>query len=386
MAPTNPSPPGAAASVSAAAKTPGVAGAGTAPATAPGTCPSGTRPIPAGSIWIGTRGTFPESESSPRFLTEIASFCLDRTEVTVNAYVECVKAGACAPARDGRRFCNVARAGRGDHPINCVDWHQAVAYCAYRQARLPSEIEWEYVARGGTRDLAYPWGEGALDDHTCWKHPGGSCSVGQFPEDVFGLVDVIGNVWEWTDSWYGEYPFPPVAGRARVYRGGSWSRRFEKWMNPRLRNRYRPDEWGSHLGFRCAVTLPGVACPFGPAKDGSGCLRGVRDVDCPAGKVWNGARCAKPTDPICPSGRRLEPGHGCVLEAAPVGSGAPVDLSGVTRSRALEFDADCVAHYPGRPHAYRYDGGTHHARNVVSRQAGCANRDVGVGWNSTCCP
>ncbi|HOU92220.1 MAG TPA: SUMF1/EgtB/PvdO family nonheme iron enzyme, partial [Polyangiaceae bacterium] len=314
------------------ARVTGSAGPSAAVASPPPPCPAGTRPIAGGELWIGTRGTFPASENSPRFAAVVAPFCLDRTEVTVGAYTECVRAGACTPAHDGRRFCNAGRPEREDHPINCVDWHQAAAYCRHRQARLPTEVEWEYAARGGARDLPYPWGDGALDAHTCWKHPGGSCRVGQFPEDVFGLVDVIGNVWEWTDTWFGEYPFSPAAGRAKVYRGGSWSRRFEKWMSPRLRNRYRPDEWGSHLGFRCALTLPGTPCPGGARSDGAGCAHGVREVDCPPGKAWNGARCAGPRDGLCPAGRRPEPGQGCVLEVSPSGSAAAPDLSGVTRA------------------------------------------------------
>lgn len=350
------------------------------------TCPPETRPIPGGRLWIGSRGTFPEHEDSPRFLAEVAPFCLDRTEVTVSAYAACVRAGACQPAGDESHFCNADRPDHDQHPINCVDWHQAVAFCKFRRARLPTEVEWEYAARGGSRDLPYPWGDGALDAHTCWKHAGGSCRVGEFPEDVFGLVDVIGNVWEWTDSWYGAYPFGDAPGYAKIYRGGSWSRRFDKWMSPRLRNRSRPQERGSHLGFRCALTLPGAVCPDGERKDGSGCTHGVREVDCPSGKTWNGARCARPEDPLCPPDRRAEPGRGCVLAVAPSGSAAPVDLSGVTSARSPEFDADCAAHNPGRPHAYRYAGGTHHARNVVSGGVGCKNRDVGVGWNSTCCP
>jgi hypothetical protein len=58
----------------------------------------------------------------------------------------------------------------------------------------------------------------------------------------------------------------------------------------------------------------------------------------------------------------------------------------VTRAPSPEFDADCRANQPVRPRAFRFSGGSHAARNVVSRAAGCKNRDVGVGWNSACCP
>ena len=56
------------------------------------------------------------------------------------------------------------------------------------------------------------------------------------------------------------------------------------------------------------------------------------------------------------------------------------------RLRAPEFDHDCQTFQPSRPRAHRFEGGTHEARNAVEHAAGCENRDVGVGWNSACCP
>src|SRR5690606_30089622 len=199
--------------------------------------------------------------------------------------------------------------------------------------------------------------------------------------------DMTGNVWEWTSDWYGPYPWSQLDGHARVYRGGSWSRRFVKWMRPQLRNRYPERQSGSHLGFRCALTPRDVACERG--QDGAGCQRVVKDVKCQAGKSFNGARCARPGEPRCPDGARELPGHGCVRETtadAPQTQENAVDTAGVQRSRSPEFDEDCSKHYPGRPRAYRYSGGNHAGRNAVSRKVGCKNRDVGAGWNSCCCP
>jgi hypothetical protein len=68
------------------------------------------------------------------------------------------------------------------------------------------------------------------------------------------------------------------------------------------------------------------------------------------------------------------------------GPAPEVETPPIERVRSPEFDADCAKNKPGRPHAYRYSGGTHHARNRVSGADGCANRDVGVGWSSACCP
>ena len=352
--------------------------------------------VRGGPFWVGSpRGEY-SSEENPRFETVVADFCLHVTEVTLDDYAACVRAGACKRARDEKRFCNARFSDRGDHPVNCVDWNDAHAFCAFRKARLPTEVEWECAARGGAEYRSYSWGNEAPDGRTCWKHPGGTCKVKSFAAGAFGLYDMIGNVWEWTDDWFGDYPWPAASGQTKVYRGGSWSRRFPKWMRPRLRNRFRPGEQGSHLGFRCALTLPGTSCHFGRTPDGARCLHGVKAADCPAGERWNGQRCAAKGAPECPEGSRPLPGRGCVSErtgrapapkpGAPKKTAEPVNTGSVTRARSPEFDADCRRYKPGQPRAFRYSGGTHAARNAVSRAAGCSNRDVGGGWNSTCCP
>ena len=344
-------------------------------------CPEGMALVPGGSIWIGSNVN---PEESPRFKTQVASFCADLTEVTVDAYAHCVKSGSCKPGRVSRHFCNAQYPDRGKHPINCVDWHQAKAYCQWKQARLPDEVEWEYAARGGEKRLLYPWGDTPPDDNTCWKHAG-TCEVKSYPAGAFGLFDVVGNVWEWTSSGFGDYPWPPVRARLRVYRGGAWSRRFVKWMRPRLRNRYAEDKWGSHIGIRCVATPKGTECPYGSDTESGGCKRGVLEMECAPGTSFNGQRCARKGEPVCPQGYQVEPGHGCVLAVAPAALGEAV-ATPVTHARTPKYDADCAKHYPGRPSAYRYGGGTHAERNQVSARAGCSNRDVGVGWNSTCCP
>jgi hypothetical protein len=345
--------------------------------------------VPGGSFWVGSDVSEHYSEDeSPRFRTTLAPFCLDQTEVTVAAYAACVANGACTPAVASHGQCNAAHHDRGDYPINCVTWPQADAFCAARGQRLPSESEWEFAARGGEQYLKYPWGAETPDGHACWKHAGGSCPTKAYPAGAFGLFDLSGNVWEWTDDWYAAYPWPPETGFAKVYRGGSWSRRFEKWMHTRLRNRAKPSDQGAHLGFRCAVVPDLQRCPYGKL-DEKRCLPGVDEQVCSdKSTVWNGVRCAKPSAPRCPLGRVERPGRGCVLEEPEVPPS--VDLEGeqklVQRVPAPEFAADCQANFGERVHPFRYFGGTHQARNLVSHRAGCKNRDVGVGWNSTCCP
>lgn len=352
------------------------------------TCPAGTQHVPGGKFWVGADPDehFAEDES-PRYLTELPAFCMDETEVTADAYAKCVVAGTCTAPEPGSILCNYGRPERATHPINCVTWYQADAYCRAQGERLPSEVELEYVARGGQQYLTYPWGDDEPDGRACWKHPG-TCPVKSFPPGAFGLSDVSGNVWEWGADWYGTYPWPPSSGYAKVYRGGSFSRRFVKWMHTRLRDRLAPDKAGAHLGFRCAATLAGEPCPFGEESPGI-CRHGVLDRSCADGKSFNGVRCAAPGEPTCVEGWIEAPGHGCApLEALPPAEIEDVQANArdVRRMRSREFDGDCAHNSRDRPHAFRYVGGSHAARNFVSRHSGCKNRDVGVGWNSTCCP
>lgn len=361
-----------------------LAAQGAAAGAASWSCPDGMVPIQGGEFWVGSTSAEGPPDERPRFQTRVARFCLDRTEVTARAYEACVQRGQCTKSARTRVTCTTGDPQRADHPINCVTWEQAERFCAARSARLPTEVEWEYAARGGGEQRVFSWGATSPDGRTCWKSAR-TCKVASYPAGAFGLFDMTGNVWEWTHDWYGPYPWPAQFGSRKVYRGGSWSRRFEKWLSPTLRNREQPHASGSHLGFRCAFSPPGTECPFGADNAGS-CLHGVLTAACSEGKVWNGARCAKPGDALCRPGKTARPGVGCVSETPELPDAVPLDLSGVTATRAPEFDEDCRAHYAGRPRAYRYAGATHAARNAVSRAAGCKNRDVGVGWNSTCCP
>jgi sulfatase modifying factor 1 len=341
--------------------------------------------VPGGEFWMGSAPGKYAPDESPRFRTKVADFCMDATEVTVSSYRRCVAAGACPAAFARYKRCNYGRSDREDHPINCVDWHQASAFCAWRQARLPTEVEWEYAARGGSALRRYPWGSEGVDGHACWKQSAGTCATARFAPGAFGLYDMSGNVWEWVSDGYGPYPWPAPGAPDKVYRGGSWSRRFEKWMHTRLRNRWPPQRWGSHLGFRCASTPPGTECPYGVDPAG-GCRRGVEAVECPERQTFNGHRCAAQGAPPCPNGLDPGEGFGCAPEPSAKQVRMTLDLSAVRRERSPEFDEDCQTNYPGRPQAYRLSGGAHEARNVVGQRAGCKNRDVGVGWNSTCCP
>src|SRR5690606_12514952 len=130
------------------------------------------------------------------------------TEVTLAQYHKCVKAGSCKRAKADRFTCNQSRAkSHAEHRVNCVDHRQATAYCEWAGARLPSEVEWEYAARGGDKYYKYSWGNSHPDGNCCWKQ-NGTCPVKSYAPGAFGLYDMTGNVWEWTSDWYGPYPWP----------------------------------------------------------------------------------------------------------------------------------------------------------------------------------
>jgi formylglycine-generating enzyme required for sulfatase activity len=159
--------------------------------------------------------------------------------------------------------------GVDNHPVVGVTWHDGIAYCEWLTAQLlgdsrtppelrellqsggrvalPSEAEWEKAARG-THGRIYPWGN-AFDPNLANTDEGGigaTSAVGCFPGGAspYGMLDMSGNVWEWTRSQYKEYPYQPLDGREdlqggdridRVLRGGSWG--------------------GNVRGARCAVRL-----------------------------------------------------------------------------------------------------------------------------------
>jgi formylglycine-generating enzyme required for sulfatase activity len=259
-------------------------------------CPADMVAVPAGTFQMGSPPGSGDADERPRHQVTLSAYCLDRTEVTVAAYAACAAAGACVPppltvnwpsysAQDVERFSRWCNHGdRPDHPINCIDWYAAAAYCAWRGRRLPTEAEWEYAARGGD-DRVYPWGNAAPSatrlnacgaecaamasrDAIPWRalHDGDdgwltTAPVGSYPDGASrsGALDLAGNVWEWTADWYAPYTADPevdpqgeATGTSRVSRGGGWSNSAagstraadRDWSDPAVRE--------ASLGFRCA--------------------------------------------------------------------------------------------------------------------------------------
>ena len=212
---------------------------------------------------------------APQHQVTVDGFWIDRTEVSNAQFRRCVEAGACqAPTPCGERELAYPDLSRAKHPVVCVDWHDAQAYCAWVGARLPTEAEWEYAARG-QEGHAYPWGHepaGALQnycDANCtesWADQAvddgyaRTSPVGSYPEGASwcGVLDMAGNVYEWVGDWLGAYaaeaqtnPSGPATGQDRVLRGSSW-KSFQDRARTAARSSGEPGTRLDHMGFRCA--------------------------------------------------------------------------------------------------------------------------------------
>jgi formylglycine-generating enzyme required for sulfatase activity len=268
--------------------------------------------------WAASHGAGRGSvaDEAPQHQVSVPSFALGRYDITRGEYAAFVRETG-YPAGDG---CGRGRAifkwqkdpattwQKPGHaqterdPVICVSWHDARAYVAWLNQkaqpngkasadgpyRLPSEAEWEYAARAGTTTMFY-WGDddAAAPAHAWFNLDSGCDSiagiycahgnpqpVGAKPPNAFGLFDMAGNVWQWTEDCYdNSYAGIPADGRAndvtstdstardargaclRVDRGGSWM--FPAWLlRPATRERNPADYRDDIMGFRVAKALP----------------------------------------------------------------------------------------------------------------------------------
>ena len=286
----------AASSSAAPAPSPTASASASAP---PKGCPPGMAEVPTTAFFMGSdTGT---DEEKPSHKVRLSTFCMDIHEVTVEDYLQCSDKGECKrpwavvdwpeiAERDKKLFtplCNVNDpVGKAKHPVNCVDWQMAVSFCEFKHKRLPTEAEWELAARGPD-GRTYPWGDEPADEtrlNACGKecvawgkaknepmkamYPGDdgfatTAPVGSFPKGAsrFGMMDIVGNVWEWTADWDGKYagaeqtdPKGPGTGTERIVRGGAWNGSFASWLRPSQRYAFPPETRSHVVGIRCAQT------------------------------------------------------------------------------------------------------------------------------------
>jgi formylglycine-generating enzyme required for sulfatase activity len=244
---------------------------------------------PAEKAWAASHGASAQAvaDEAPQHTVALRSFALARYDVTRAEYAAFARETH-PTADDGcgkdsfkwnkERDRNWQHPGfeQTDHdPVVCVGWREARAYVAWLNGklrskdgpyRLPSESEWEYAARAGTttwfwwgddedRAAAFAWFVGNSGGQT---HP-----VGMKPANAFGLYDMVGNVWQWTEDCYAEsYANAPADGSAaagdaclRLDRGGSWL--YPSWLlRSATRERNPADFRDAIMGFRVARTLP----------------------------------------------------------------------------------------------------------------------------------
>lgn len=229
--------------------------------------------VPAGEFMMGSRGQDKQahSDEKPQHILDIPyDYYVARFPVTNAQYAAYANAkGIIHPVSDWER--------KGDHPVDNVSWHDAMAYCQWMHEvqrnelplgvvlRLPSEAEWEKAARGADA-LIYPWGN-AFDKNKCNVDKGGkndTTSVGAYSpqgDSPYGVADMAGNVWEWTHSLFKSYPYQRDDGREdedvagnHVLRGGSF---IGTNQLARAASRYRGNpSFLDFVGFRVVVAPP----------------------------------------------------------------------------------------------------------------------------------
>ena len=205
-----------------------------------------------------------DKDEKPSHEVNVKTFKIARTETTV---------------RQWRTFCTETNRNmpdapwfglKDDHPIVNVSWDDAVAYCKWLSAknnttyRLPTEAEWEFAARGGTKGKGYSYSGAKTPDSVAWYSgkSSGTMPVAQKLPNELGLYDMTGNVWEWCSDWYdaGYYalkvkdnPLGPQTGKFYTLRGGAWDIG-AKNSRSTYRNPLSPTSRNHNKGFRVAMS------------------------------------------------------------------------------------------------------------------------------------
>ncbi len=203
--------------------------------------------VPAGCFQMGSDAANAGADEGPAHpICFAAPFWIDRLEVTAG------------------QFGSPGSIADPGYPRDSVSWGEAAAHCAARGARLPTEAEWEYAARGPD-GLIYPWG-GAFDPaFAVYAGSGGLQPAASRPEGAswVGALDMAGSLWEWTSTIYDPdrfpYPYDPADGREdptdrvsqRVIRGGSWDNEPQFLRAAGRRGKLPSGEWYGYIGFRC---------------------------------------------------------------------------------------------------------------------------------------
>lgn len=296
-------------------------------------CPDGMVKIPGGTFRMGADNQWPEERSAEA--VTVSPFCLDAYEITNAQFAQFVKETgyrtvaerplskeqfpeltdeerapgsvifqALPPGKPIEELSwwhwqqganwrhpegpNSTIQGRENHPVVHIAFEDAQAYASWAGKSLPTEAQWEFAGRGGLKDQIFAWGntynpkkantwQGEFpvkntEEDGYW----GTATVGSFPPNSYGLYDMTGNVWEWTQDWYQwghdsqAYQVDPVVNNEKasfdprnsgvakhVIKGGSFlcAPNYCSRYRPSAREAQSPDTGTSHIGFRLASSL-----------------------------------------------------------------------------------------------------------------------------------
>jgi ergothioneine biosynthesis protein EgtB len=245
--------------------------------------------IPAGEFQMGSDSIDALDNEKPRHKVYLDTYYIDRYPVTCGQYRVFMDAGGYEQpdfwSPSGWEWLQTERVKKplywhdapawDNHPVCGVSWYEAEAYARFVGKRLPTEAEWEKAASWDSQDhhsRIYPWGDKEPIDKYCNCAALGkglmskTTPVDAYPngQSAYGLYDALGNVWEWTASWFNGYPgfqsYPYVGysqvyfdGQHRILKGGSWVTR--GWaLRSSFRNWYYPEVRQLFAGFRCAAS------------------------------------------------------------------------------------------------------------------------------------
>ena len=231
--------------------------------------------IPKGTFMMGSpiEEEGADNDEEQHQVTIGKDYYLGVTEVTQGQYEKVMGTN---PSYFQKRV--IRKSDSSMYPVEQVSWEDAVEFCkklsdlpeekkAGRVYRLPTEAEWEYACRAGSK-AAYSFGANSktLGDYAWFGENSGNQThpVGEKKANAWGLYDMHGNVWEWCSDWYGVYPkgsvsdpSGPSEGSSRVCRGGFW-RDGAAGCRSANRGGDAPSIRGGNLGFRVALSSSGI--------------------------------------------------------------------------------------------------------------------------------
>lgn len=238
--------------------------------------------IPSGEFFMGSESGY--SEEKPVHKVSVEGFYMDKYLVTNREYkAYCDETSTTYPADPHWKEVSGYFKNYPDYPVVNVSWDQAVVYAKWAGKRLPTEVEWEYAARGGEEQSSYPWGEGHPEDQKAnyadrntdfswrdFRYSTGyqyTSSVGSYDPNGYGLYDMAGNVWQWCDEWFFLYSdtlkdiesFKDGWGGSKVCRGGCYhSSVFD--LRVSRRRQVLGGQGIISVGFRCIRDVDNKTC------------------------------------------------------------------------------------------------------------------------------